>query len=140
MPKEVCLLRARNRRLTVSFFCRHLCKIQIITTDILLADVIGFSKLTTEDQFATIHALTTEIKKLLKIMLGQAFRDEKEVRRSFLDVIKYSKAEIFCATDKHGIQHQAHFIEASRVVAINPPWPENLHERLMQLHNIYNKI
>ncbi len=234
-------------------------QIQFITTDILLVDVIGFSKLSTEDQFKTVYLLSAEIKNLLKIMLGQAFRKEQEVilgfvptgdgfylllhpaiagygvllalslrtcilhvqkrsnslfagirvavhlgeavpftdiaghpnfvgdgmnvcarllganerqspthglpvdtnfviassaaleyfehtfissdtRRSFLDVIKYSKSEMFSITDKHDIEHQAHFVEASRHAAINPPWPDNLHERLEQLNDIYKNI
>ncbi len=58
-------------------------------------------------------------------------RDEK--MQDFLKAIHYKKGGLFEIRDKHGATHKAHFIECSRYVAIKPPPPADIKERLKRL-------
>lgn len=51
----------------------------------------------------------------------------------FLSAIKFSTSTEFPITDKHGRTHAARFVECSRHVAVNPPHPDDIEERLCKI-------
>lgn len=53
-------------------------------TDILLVDLIGFSKLSNEDQYKTAVIMTNNLKEMMSILVGQAFLEEQEVVLAYI--------------------------------------------------------
>jgi len=53
--------------------------------------------------------------------------------REFLSAISFAKSEPFRITDKHADEHQAMFVECNRLVAVNPPRPADIDERIRSI-------
>lgn len=53
-------------------------------TDIVLFDVIGYSKLSDEDQFRTIYRINMKLQEYLRILFGQSFVEVEEVILGFV--------------------------------------------------------
>ena len=59
-------------------------KVQFYVTDILLVDIVGFSTLSTKDQYKTAIVMTQNLKETVSILTGQSFREEREVILGFI--------------------------------------------------------
>jgi hypothetical protein len=64
----------------------------------------------------------------------RSFAKSKQMKQ-FLNLIEFRKTQFFDIRDKHRKMHRACFVESSRSVAINPPRPPDVEQRMKRIIN-----